>query len=253
MANKHPRRRRSEQQKARKRIYEQARAKSRVNIGKAFQRWRKLRENKGLKNDTEVALFLLDSYLRTKSESQSEQTSLERTSSTETYSPNEAEQEMCAATSVQSPENGKELEKKDAADQSPEDQDAVNPTSQAENKDNRETEDEDEEFSTSLSVGDGHYLVDLGSSSEFIVDEECILQLFKSCRKCNRRCNVRKHVKGLKLVIYQACRFCHSRCKWTNLPDNEDNKDDSDFTINGKHATHGQNSKAASPSSNSSS
>jgi len=32
----------------------------RVNIGVAFQRWRQLRDLKGLKSDSMVALFLLD-------------------------------------------------------------------------------------------------------------------------------------------------------------------------------------------------
>uniref|UniRef100_A0A0F8AB17 Uncharacterized protein n=1 Tax=Larimichthys crocea TaxID=215358 RepID=A0A0F8AB17_LARCR len=109
-------------------------------------------------------------------------------------------------------------------------------------------EEKDEEFTTSLSVGDGRYLVDLGSSSEFIVDEESILQLFKTCRECNRKCLVRKHVKGLKLVVYQTCRFCQSHRTWTNLPD----EDDDHFQINGKDAVHGQTSSATSQSSNTS-
>lgn len=76
------------------------------------------------------------------------------------------------------------------------------------------------------------------SSSEFIVDEECIIQLFKSCRECNRQCTVKKHVKGLKLIVHQTCRFCQSHCKWTNLPDDNDDKEDSDFQINSKDAPH---------------
>lgn len=86
------------------------------------------------------------------------------------------------------------------------------------------------------------------SSSEFIVDEESILQLFKTCRECSRKCLVRKHVKGLKLVVYQTCRFCQSHRTWTNLPD----EDDDHFQINGKDAVHGQTSSATSPSSNTS-
>ncbi|XP_078025873.1 uncharacterized protein LOC144464117 [Epinephelus lanceolatus] len=35
---------------------------TRVYIGKAFSRWRQLRERYGLKSDEEVAMFLLDSY-----------------------------------------------------------------------------------------------------------------------------------------------------------------------------------------------
>ncbi|XP_039983074.1 uncharacterized protein LOC120789927 [Xiphias gladius] len=64
MAEKQPRRRRSEEQKLKKKGYDHARGKSRVNIGEAFQRWRDLREVKGMKADVEVALFLLDSYKR---------------------------------------------------------------------------------------------------------------------------------------------------------------------------------------------
>lgn len=57
---KQPKRRRSEEQKLKKKGYDQARAKSRVNIGEAFQRWRDLRELEGMKTDAEVALCLLD-------------------------------------------------------------------------------------------------------------------------------------------------------------------------------------------------
>lgn len=57
------------------------------------------------------------------------------------------------------------------------------------------------------------------SSSESIVDEECILELFESCRTCQRRCSFRKRVTGLKLEITQKCRFCQSCWRWTNLPD----------------------------------
>lgn len=57
---KKPKRIRSEEQKWKKKFYDQARAKSRVNIGEAFQQWRDLREIKGMKTDAEVALFLLD-------------------------------------------------------------------------------------------------------------------------------------------------------------------------------------------------
>ncbi|KAM8880081.1 uncharacterized protein AB9W97_015094 isoform 1-T1 [Spinachia spinachia] len=128
------------------------------------------------------------------------------------------------APSVQSLENGKE--EGIAACQKPERQAEGKTTNLLENRDIQE------EFITSLSVCDGRYLVDLGSSSGFIVDEECILQLFNSCRKCNRRCTVKKRVDGLKLVVDQACGFCKSRSKWTNLPDDED--DAADSQINGE-------------------
>uniref|UniRef100_A0A672T7G9 Uncharacterized protein n=1 Tax=Sinocyclocheilus grahami TaxID=75366 RepID=A0A672T7G9_SINGR len=37
-----------------------ARGRTRVNIGAAFQQWRKLKEREGLESDSEFDLFLLD-------------------------------------------------------------------------------------------------------------------------------------------------------------------------------------------------
>ncbi|XP_018520403.1 uncharacterized protein LOC108875766 isoform X3 [Lates calcarifer] len=240
MGDKQPKRIRTDEYKCKKKGYDKARGKTRVNLGAAFQRWRDLRERKGLKTDEEVALFLLDSE------------SVHYEYPLMMSSPNEDEQETCAAPSVKSSENGKEPGKKVAACQRPKSQDEWTTSKQSENKENRDIqEDEDEEFCTSLSVGDGRYLVDLGSSSEFIVDEECILQLFRSCRECNRKCTVRKYTEGLKLVVNQACSFCPSRCKWTNLPDEKDDAD-SGFQINGKDTAYGQTNTAMSLSSNTS-
>ncbi|XP_026215279.1 uncharacterized protein LOC113161708 [Anabas testudineus] len=237
---------------ASKRLSDQKRSKTRVNIGGAFKTWRRLRARHDFKNDAEVANFLLNSYLRTKSESRPEPQSLERSSSTETCesvhyefpimsSPNETEPDNDAAPSLHSSDDGRESGSTSQDEWT---------TKQMENKENADDpEGEDEEFSTSLSVGDGRYLVDLGSPSEFVVDEECIIQLFKSCRECNRQCTVRKRVKGLKLVVYQTCCFCQSHCKWTNLPDD---KEDSDFQVNGKDTSHGETNAAVSPNSNTS-
>ncbi len=50
----------SEEQNIKKKGFNQARGRTRVNIGAAFQRWRELKEREGLESDPEVALFLLD-------------------------------------------------------------------------------------------------------------------------------------------------------------------------------------------------
>ncbi|XP_073320833.1 uncharacterized protein [Pagrus major] len=181
-----------------------------------------------------MAFILLDSYLRTKSENQADRPAYE-TSSSESRasmgdeypimmnSPIEVKQEDSPSPSVQSSENCKEPQTEDAASQILNSQDESMIINQTENNEDSDMpEDEDDEVSISLSVGDGRYLVDLGSSSEYIIDEECILQLFKSCRECNRQCTVRKQVKGLKLVVSQKCCFCESSSKWTNLPDEDD-------------------------------
>lgn len=63
MAEKQPKRRRSEEYKRKRKFYDEARAKTRVNIGEAFQQWRELRDLEGMKTDAEVALFLLDLWV----------------------------------------------------------------------------------------------------------------------------------------------------------------------------------------------
>uniref|UniRef100_A0A673GDW5 Uncharacterized protein n=1 Tax=Sinocyclocheilus rhinocerous TaxID=307959 RepID=A0A673GDW5_9TELE len=50
----------SEKQNIKKKHYDQARGRTCVNIGAAFQRWRELKEREGLESDANVALFLLD-------------------------------------------------------------------------------------------------------------------------------------------------------------------------------------------------
>ncbi|CAM4574040.1 unnamed protein product [Leuciscus chuanchicus] len=47
-----------------KQALDKARGQTRVNIGAAFERWRQLRELKGLKSDAEVAVFLLNRLMR---------------------------------------------------------------------------------------------------------------------------------------------------------------------------------------------
>ncbi|XP_030281713.1 uncharacterized protein LOC115586642 isoform X4 [Sparus aurata] len=170
-------------------------------------------------------------YLRTKSVNQAGRPAYQ-TSSSESCegmgdespimmnSPIEVKQEVSPAP-VQSSENGKHSQTEDAASQISNSQDESMIINQTEYEEDTDMP-EDDEVSISLSVGDGRYLVDLGSSSEFIIDEECILQLFKSCRECNRQCTVRKQVKGLKLTVSQKCCFCESSSKWTNLPDEDD-------------------------------
>ncbi len=50
----------SEEQNIKKKVYDQARGRTRVNIGADFQQWRELKEQEGLEAEVEVALFLLD-------------------------------------------------------------------------------------------------------------------------------------------------------------------------------------------------
>lgn len=49
-----------EKQNIEKKGYDQARGRTHVNIGAAFQRWRELKEREGLESDTKVVPFLLD-------------------------------------------------------------------------------------------------------------------------------------------------------------------------------------------------
>ncbi len=53
----------SKKQNIKKKRYDQARGRTRVNIRVAFQLWGELKEQEGLESDTEVALFLLDRWV----------------------------------------------------------------------------------------------------------------------------------------------------------------------------------------------
>ncbi|XP_071382060.1 uncharacterized protein [Centroberyx affinis] len=130
------------------------------------------------------------------------------------------------AAAVQPSENGADQRKKDNACQSQERHDDWTMTTRVfESKGQNGVMNDSGEawdcLGASTYVDDGQYLVDLESPSQHIVDEECILQLFRTCLECNKQCTVRKRVRGLQLVVYQACYFCHCRCKWTNQPEPE--------------------------------
>ncbi len=50
----------SEKQNIKQKSYDQARGRTCVNIRAAFQRWRELKERKGLESDAEVVLYLFN-------------------------------------------------------------------------------------------------------------------------------------------------------------------------------------------------
>uniref|UniRef100_A0A8D0AV27 Uncharacterized protein n=1 Tax=Sander lucioperca TaxID=283035 RepID=A0A8D0AV27_SANLU len=63
MADTRAKRQCSDEQIAKKREKEKERAKSRIYIRKAFEKWRELRRQKGFQSDIQVALFLLDRWV----------------------------------------------------------------------------------------------------------------------------------------------------------------------------------------------
>lgn len=63
MAETQPKRKRSEEQKWERKCHDEVKVKGHVNIGEAFQRWRDLKEVKGMKTNAEVAVFLLDRWV----------------------------------------------------------------------------------------------------------------------------------------------------------------------------------------------
>ena len=65
---KRKRKKLNEEQKKAKRDSDRVRAKTRVNLGRSFKRWRELRDSGGFKTDAELALFLLDRYVRQRRE-----------------------------------------------------------------------------------------------------------------------------------------------------------------------------------------
>lgn len=232
----------SEKAKMAKRESDRLRAKNRVNLGRAHGVWKQIQEEQGLKTDADVAFFLINIYLQSKSRPQLDPQTLDEGSSAQTSegagfeyqlsmsSQSEDEPEGPAEPSDQAPPPRQEPEVK-VCPRRAEDDDT---TTKRQNKGDEKGK-MDEQYKASFVVGDGLHFVNLGSSSELVVDEECLLQLFRWCRRCSRQCSVRKRVKGLKLVVSQVCCFCSNRCRWTNLPD-----EDSSFSINGKQTVYGQ-------------
>lgn len=241
----------SEKAKIAKRESDRLRAKNRVNLGRAHGVWKQIQDEQGLKTDADVAFFLINIYLQSKSRPQLDPQALDGGSSAQTSegagfeyqlsmsSQSEDEPDGPAEPPDQAPPPSTGC-KEVSSDQEPEvkvcpGRAKEDDTTTKRQNTGAEKGKMDDEYKASFIVGDGLHFVNLGSSSELVVDEECLLQLFRWCRRCRRQCSVRKRVKGLKLVVSQACCFCSNRCRWTNLPD-----DDSGFSINGKQTVYGR-------------
>ncbi|XP_042287440.1 uncharacterized protein LOC122978844 isoform X1 [Thunnus albacares] len=54
---------------------------------------------------------------------------------------------------------------------------------------------------------------------QYIVDEEAIMQLMKTCPMCDRQCRCSKHTRGPYFIVYQNCYFCDFQRKWASQPE----------------------------------
>lgn len=57
------------------------------------------------------------------------------------------------------------------------------------------------------------------SAPQYIVDEEAILQLMKTCPLCSKQCRCNKYARGPYFIVYQSCYFCDYRRKWASQPE----------------------------------
>ncbi|XP_029997685.1 uncharacterized protein LOC115424503 isoform X2 [Sphaeramia orbicularis] len=57
------------------------------------------------------------------------------------------------------------------------------------------------------------------SAPQYIVDEEAILQLMKTCPLCSKQCRCNKYTRGPYFIVYQSCYFCDYRRKWASQPE----------------------------------
>ncbi|XP_075903911.1 zinc finger protein 692-like isoform X1 [Nelusetta ayraudi] len=188
----------SEESKKRKREHDRTRARTRINIGPPYTQWRELREEKGFKTDGDLAMMLLHFY---------SSSALGNKQSAEPRPQDDLHQAVLVSGGLSDsatvrrsniPGGGGGGGGGDATVW-------------------RSGNTGEEEFTSSLSVGDGCFMVDLANPSELLVDEECLLQLFQSCRRCNSQCDVGKTVQGLKVAVSQECRSCGSSHQWSNL------------------------------------
>ncbi|XP_062291632.1 uncharacterized protein LOC133996087 isoform X1 [Scomber scombrus] len=54
---------------------------------------------------------------------------------------------------------------------------------------------------------------------QYLVDEEAIMQLMKTCPMCDRQCRCTKYTRGPCFIVQQKCYFCDFQRKWASQPE----------------------------------
>ncbi|XP_062291623.1 uncharacterized protein LOC133996078 [Scomber scombrus] len=54
---------------------------------------------------------------------------------------------------------------------------------------------------------------------QYLVDEEAIMQLLKTCPMCDRQSRCTKYTRGPCFIVYQKCYFCDFQRKWASQPE----------------------------------
>ncbi|XP_072543295.1 uncharacterized protein [Salminus brasiliensis] len=168
-------------------------AKTRINIGLAFERWRELRDQKGYRSDAELASFLLSSCSKGKPVAETYYTTPRADWTSSDESTCSASESWNCAVDVekdgQSPQNGAA-----ACQQNGQTADVQ-----------RKPSSRDEEGSC-----------DLSESSYVSLNKEVLVTLMFRCLECSSECRVRGKGKGGNLLFRQECLVCCSYRVWTS-------------------------------------
>ncbi|XP_022517715.2 zinc finger protein 28 [Astyanax mexicanus] len=170
-------------------------AKTRINIGSAFEQWRELRELKSFRSDTELAIFLLHSISKEKPMAETYYTTPRTDWTSSDESTSSVSESRNNATGIennsQSSRNGEGAHQQDRA------------ASDVQRKPSCRDEEE---------------CSDLSESSYVILNKEVLVTMMFCCLECSGECMVRGKGKGGNLLLRQDCLICRNYRVWTSRP-----------------------------------
>ncbi|XP_058265909.1 zinc finger protein 135-like isoform X3 [Hemibagrus wyckioides] len=174
-----------------KKLYDAFRSKTRVSVGTAFDRWRALKEEKGLKTDAQLARFLLDSY-----------EGVSQTARVDERMPVTAQEFSLHGSCISDDDPSAPVEIELELTSSMMDKPLAG--SQGCGKDPRSSAFDDDGYSS------------LSESSYAILSKEVLVLLMYRCLECSSECRIRGIGKGGSLSLGQECLSCSNYRLWTS-------------------------------------
>ncbi|XP_046725087.1 zinc finger protein 436-like isoform X2 [Silurus meridionalis] len=175
-----------------KKLYDTFRSKTRVSVGAAFDRWRALKEEKGLKTDAQLARFLLDSY-----------EGISRTAKSHKRIPSGATEVSLRGSCISEDDPSAPVEIELELTGSMMDKTSVG--SQGCGRD-----------PTSPGASDEDGYSSLPESSYAILSKEVLVLLMFRCLECSSECRLRGIGKGGSLSLGQECLSCSNYRLWSS-------------------------------------
>ncbi|KAG1926112.1 hypothetical protein F2P79_025081 [Pimephales promelas] len=199
----------SEETRKRKRESDKVKARTRINIGQAFPRWRELKDEEGCPTDADLAVILLDNFLN---EAQNEAGFAKDVAVPTVGDP---------ATHLEDSTSEQSSRTRDVACQT----DTIPLTESVGTPFSMKTEEQDYTFdpaetdTTSTETADNARASwPVHKTRKYIIYEKCIMELFEVCPVCKRSCSVRSQRIGTFIRVEQQCKHCKYSRKWNSQP-----------------------------------